>query len=82
MNGSETLVCVVDDDQLVREGLNRLLRSAGLKAQTFASAQDFLNEWPSEAVSCLVLDVQLPGVSGLDLQQNSVAAAPRSRLFS
>jgi DNA-binding NtrC family response regulator len=69
MNGSENLVCVVDDDQLVRESLNRLLRAAGLKAQTFASAQDFLNDWPPEAVSCLVLDVQLPGVSGLDLQQ-------------
>src|SRR3982074_1992946 len=69
MNESVSQVYVVDDDLSVREGVGRLIRSAGLKVQAFASAQEFLSNWPLEALSCLVLDVQLPGISGLDLQQ-------------
>ena len=69
MKQDNPLVCVIDDDSLVRESLHRLLRSAGLKVQAFASAQEFLASWPSEAPSCLVLDVQMPGISGLDLQR-------------
>src|ERR1700688_2643343 len=69
MNESVSQVYVVDDDLSVREGVGRLIRSSGLKVQAFASAQEFLTNWPSEALSCLVLDVQLPGISGLDLQQ-------------
>src|ERR1700720_3294706 len=69
MNESVSQVYVVDDDLSVREGVGRLIRSSGLKAEAFASAQEFLTNWPSEALSCLVLDVQLPGISGLDLQQ-------------
>ena len=69
MKQDNPLVCVIDDDSLVRESLHRLLRSAGLKVQAFASAQEFLASRPSEAPSCLVLDVQMPGVSGLDLQR-------------
>lgn len=69
MNESVSQVYVVDDDQSVREGVGRLIRSSGLKAEAFASAQEFLSNWPSEALSCLVLDVHLPGISGLDLQQ-------------
>jgi DNA-binding NtrC family response regulator len=69
VNESVSQVYVVDDDLSVRDGVGRLIRSAGLKAQAFASAQEFLSNWPSEALSCLVLDVQLPGISGLDLQQ-------------
>src|SRR6202166_1011044 len=69
MNESVSQVYVVDDDLSVREGVGRLIRSSGLKVQAFASAQEFLSNWPSEALSCLVLDVQLPGISGLDLQQ-------------
>jgi DNA-binding NtrC family response regulator len=53
----------------MRESLSNLLRSAGLKVQAFASAQEFLTNRPPEAPSCLVLDIQLPGISGLDLQQ-------------
>jgi FixJ family two-component response regulator len=66
---SEAVIAVVDDDPSVRQGLQRLIRSAGWKAETFASAQEFLARPPTEAPSCLVLDLQLPGLSGLDLQK-------------
>jgi FixJ family two-component response regulator len=69
MNESSSLVCVVDDESSMRESLRNLFRSVGLKVQTFASAQEFLNSPPSEAPSCLVLDVQMPGISGLELQR-------------
>ena len=72
MNENDPLVCVIDDEPSVRKGLSNLLRSVGLKVQTFASAQEFLINRPREALSCLVLDVQLPGISGLDLQQELV----------
>ncbi len=62
-------VFVVDDDLSVREALSSLLRSVGLQVETFASARDFLHyQWPDTA-ACLVLDVRMPGLSGLDLQQ-------------
>jgi FixJ family two-component response regulator len=62
-------IFVVDDDASIRDSLKDLLGSAGLNVQTFASAQEFLASPNVEAASCLVLDVQLPGISGLDLQQ-------------
>ena len=68
-NENDPLVSVIDDELSIRESLSSLLRSAGLSVQTFSSAQEFLTSWPREAPSCLVLDVQLPGISGLDLQQ-------------
>ena len=63
------MVFVVDDDVSVREALGSLMRSAGLRVETFATAQEFLARPRVEAPSCLVLDVQLPGLGGLDLQQ-------------
>jgi FixJ family two-component response regulator len=66
---SDALVAIVDDDPSVRRGLQRLIRSAGWKVETFASAQEFLDRPPAISPSCLVLDLQLPGLSGLDLQQ-------------
>ena len=65
----DVVIAIVDDDPSVREGLSSLLRSAGLRVETFASAQEFLVRRGSEAPSCLVLDLQLPGLSGLDLQK-------------
>src|SRR5467141_1392930 len=62
-------VFVVDDDESVREALGSLVRSAGLGVATYATAQDFLAGPRAEGPSCLVLDVQLPGLSGLDLQR-------------
>jgi FixJ family two-component response regulator len=64
----DATVFVVDDDASVREALGGLIRSAGLKVETFASAQEFLARPPADAPGCLVLDVGLPGLSGLDLQ--------------
>jgi len=69
MNEDNPFVCVIDDESSIRESLSNLLRSAGLEVQAFASAQEFLTNWPREVPSCLVLDIQLPGLSGLDLQQ-------------
>jgi FixJ family two-component response regulator len=66
---SEVVIAVVDDDPSVRRGLERLIRSVGWKAETFASAQEFLARPRTEEPSCLVLDLQLPGLSGLDLQK-------------
>jgi FixJ family two-component response regulator len=62
-------VFVVDDDASVREALGSLIRSAGLGAETFATAQDFLASPRADIPSCLVLDVRLPGLGGLDLQR-------------
>ena len=64
----EAVIAVVDDDLSAREGLSSLIRSAGLQVEVFASAQEFLARPGAEAPSCLVLDLQLPGLSGLDLQ--------------
>ncbi len=63
------IVLVVDDDVSVREALGSLIRSTGLRVETFASAQEFLARPQADAPSCLVSDVQLPGLSGLDLQK-------------
>ena len=69
MNQHNPFVCIIDDEPLIRESLRDLLRSAGLKVQTFASAQEFLTSQPSETPGCLLLDVRMPGISGLELQR-------------
>ena len=69
MNAPGALVYVVDDDPSAREGVAGLIRSAGLMAKTFASGEEFLAAARPKAPSCLVLDVNLPGVNGLELQQ-------------
>src|SRR5258706_6007825 len=67
-------VLVVDDDPALRESVGRLLRSLGLDTQLFASISDFLKSDPPDGPTCLVLDVRLPGKSGLDLQRELAAA--------
>ena len=69
MSESDVIVMVVDDDVSVREALGSLIRSAGLSVETFASAHEFLQRPRPDGPSCLVLDVRLPGLSGLDLQK-------------
>jgi FixJ family two-component response regulator len=69
----QEVVFVVDDDETVRKSLGSLLRSAGLNVETFASAQEFLAEPRADAPGCLVLDVRLPGLSGLELQRRLAA---------
>ena len=73
MNETPPVVFVVDDEPAVRISLKRLLRSIGLEARTYASAQEFLQSEHPDAPACLVLDVRLPGLSGLDLQQELAA---------
>jgi FixJ family two-component response regulator len=68
MKEPEPIVYVIDDDRLVREGLQGLIKSVGLRVEAFASAQDFLTAQRSDAPACLVLDVRMPGLSGLELQ--------------
>ena len=67
-------VCVVDDDPGVREAVENLLRSEGLEVETFASAQRLMARARMEPLACLILDVNLPGLNGLDLQQELVDA--------
>jgi DNA-binding NtrC family response regulator len=69
MNDKDPFVFIVDDDSSIRESLTNLIRSAGFNTETFASAQEFLASPRPDAANCLVLDVNLPGSSGLDLQQ-------------
>ena len=69
MNENVPVVFVVDDDPAIRQALQSLIRSVGLRVETFASAQEFHARRRSDAPSCLVLDVRLPGASGLDVQR-------------
>jgi FixJ family two-component response regulator len=69
MNEPSPVIYIVDDDEGVCQALLSLFRSVGLAARTFASAREFLDARPADGPSCLVLDVRLPGLSGLDLQQ-------------
>jgi FixJ family two-component response regulator len=65
----DAVIAIVDDDASVREGLQSLIRSAGWRVETFVSAQEFLGRLGAQAPSCVILDLQLPGLSGLDLQK-------------
>lgn len=70
-------VFVVDDDDLVRSAIQGMLRSVGLRSETFGTPQEFLKSKRVDAPSCLVLDVRLPGISGLDLQRELTEAGIR-----
>ena len=71
---SHAIIAIVDDDPSVRKGLERLIRSLGWKTESFGSAQEFLASPRTEAPTCVVLDLQLPGLSGLDLQKQMTEA--------
>jgi FixJ family two-component response regulator len=71
------VIFVVDDDASVRKSLSRLIRSAGYTVEAFASAKEFLARMPSTGPSCLVLDVRMPNVTGLDLQKTLAGAVHR-----
>jgi FixJ family two-component response regulator len=74
MTETDAMVFVVDDDASVRDSLKNLIRSVGLGAELFASAQEFLRSKRPDVPGCLVLDVRLPGLSGLDLQRRMAEA--------
>jgi len=73
MAAAEPLVYVVDDDAAARAAIQSLLHSVGLRAETFGSAQEFLASYRPDTPACLVLDVRLPGVGGLDFQRDLAA---------
>jgi FixJ family two-component response regulator len=75
------VVFVVDDDVSVRESLELLIQSAGWRSETFASAQEFLSRPRDTVPCCLVLDVRIPGLSGLDLQQQLAARTDMPIIF-
>jgi len=66
------LVAIVDDDELFRRSIERLVRSAGFRVATFGSAEDFLDRGDLDGTACAVLDMKLPGMNGLDLQQRLI----------
>jgi FixJ family two-component response regulator len=74
MSSGRSVVFVVDDDVSMREALRNLLRSVGLQVETFDTAQEFLARPRPDAPGCLILDVRLPGLSGLDLQRELAKA--------
>jgi len=75
------LVAVVDDDELVRIALQRLLKAAGLGVASFGSAEDFLNSGQLPEFACLIVDIRMPGMSGLDLQTKLKAERPVPIIF-
>ena len=66
------LVAIVDDDELFRRSIERFVRSAGFSVATFGSAEDFLEHADLERTACVILDIKLPGMNGLELQQRLV----------
>jgi FixJ family two-component response regulator len=69
MTQARAIVFVIDDDASMRDALRSLIRSVGLDVELFGSTQEFLQRKPRNAPSCLVLDIRLPGISGLDFQR-------------
>ena len=74
MTNDKFIVIIVDDDESVRRAARRLIKSYGFPVETFASADDFLASGRLSETACLVLDVQMPGLNGLELQSRLVAA--------
>jgi FixJ family two-component response regulator len=62
------VVAIVDDDELIRDALHGLMKAAGFRAFAFASAEEFLNSGEQERTACLIADIRMPGMSGLELQ--------------
>ena len=73
MNKHSMTICVVDDNPSVCKALSRLIKSAGFKVKTYGSAQDFLNDDYSKSSDLLLLDIRMPGMNGLDLQNHLAA---------
>jgi FixJ family two-component response regulator len=70
----DSIVFVIDDDPSIRDAITSLIRSVGVHVEAFASAQEFMTSNRPDAPACLVLDVRMPGVSGLDLQREMMDA--------
>ena len=81
MTQEQPVVIVIDDDPAIRRAIDRLLRSVGLRVELFESAREFLQSERPDAPSCIVLDIRLPGQSGLNLQRDLAAAAIRTPII-
>ena len=75
MPDAKPSVLIIDDDPEFRDSVGRLLRTVGLNTRQFSSVSDFLSAEPSDGPTCLVLDIRMPGASGLELQRDLAAAA-------
>ncbi len=78
---NQALIAIVDDDQSFREALDSLLRLIGFRTAIFASARDFLDSPQFPDVSCVILDISMPGMDGLELQRHLVATHPIPIIF-
>src|ERR1044071_2539342 len=78
---SNNLVFLIDDDASVRKGVSRLLRSAGYKNEAFASACDFLKREQHSGPTCVIVDVRMPGINGMDLQQTLIQHGREEQLI-
>ncbi len=76
MKSSDPLIFVIDDDELVRKGLKRLLKLADYESEIFESASDFLSRPPHPGPACVIVDVQMPGLNGLDFQKTLIRRRP------
>jgi FixJ family two-component response regulator len=74
---SKRIISIVDDDESFRGAVKSLIRVLGLEPQTFASAEEFLNSPSLKNTACLISDVQMPGMSGIELQRRLLTAEPR-----
>ena len=75
------LVAILDDDELIRSALQGLLKAVGLPAQAFASAEEFLNSGQQHQIACLITDIRMPGMSGLELQTKLNTEGCRIRII-
>jgi FixJ family two-component response regulator len=74
MTGNQIIVMIVDDDDSIRKAVRRLMKSYGVAVETFASAEEYLGSDRLAKTSCLILDVHMPGMNGLELQKRLVAS--------
>jgi FixJ family two-component response regulator len=74
MTGNPSVVMIVDDDNSIRKSVRRLMKAFGVAVETFASAEEFLGSDRLDKTSCLILDVHMPGMNGLELQKRLVAS--------
>jgi FixJ family two-component response regulator len=74
MSGNPSIVMIVDDDNSIRKSVRRLMKSYGIAVETFVSAEEFLGSDRLNKTSCLILDVHMPGISGLELQKRLIAS--------
>ena len=74
---SQGMIAIVDDDEALREAMRSLVRSLGYGVSTFGSAEEFLKSEQVSDISCLITDLQMPGLSGLDLQERLIARGHR-----